>query len=241
MKQGIVMGCYDRFMIVLTKEGEFVKAKQISDCTIGEEVNFELFTQDKRIHLTKKITSHVLTVASIMLLIIVPLSLFYHQPKSYAFINIDANPSIEIELKRDLTVKNIKPLNVDAIHTIRHFEQTKGMAFEEFLSHLMMICEKSDYLDDKRQMLIGINYGIEETEHEQIDISDLKTDHDNWEIAAYNVPSEVREIAKQSHLSMNRVLANKMEEQDESILRMFEETNQDSIQKKDMITTFYDE
>jgi hypothetical protein len=110
MKKGIVMDIDDKFLTLLTPDGQFLRAKkQKRTCVLGEEITFTPFTK-----LKPTIGIKSLAVAAAVLLILLGSLLPLHQNnQAYAYMSIDANPSIELAINKKMQVVKLTPYNQD--------------------------------------------------------------------------------------------------------------------------------
>lgn len=98
MKKGVVMEVAKRHMIVLTKDGQFIRAKSESNVDIGEEVTYSpLPTYQFLTFFEKKMYS--VPLASILaILLIFPISSFFQATTVYGVVSLDMNPSVELSV-----------------------------------------------------------------------------------------------------------------------------------------------
>jgi hypothetical protein len=125
VKQGIIMEVNDRFLTLLTPEGEFLKARnQNSHYQIGQEISFvpvekESFFNGWSKVINKK-TAGILVAASFLLL-------FSFLPSKvdnevYAYMSIDGESSIELAVNKDLEVIDVIAYNDSGEEVIADIE-----------------------------------------------------------------------------------------------------------------------
>ncbi|WP_077357298.1 anti-sigma-I factor RsgI family protein [Virgibacillus halodenitrificans] len=214
MKKGIVMEKHSHYTIVMEKGGAFYKAKPI-DAMVGSEVCFEPFDGNKKTFLlfpTKKVSTSVrlLSMACVLLLLVLPFYFIVSVNKTYAYVNIDINPSVELELNKDLKVQSIHSLNKDGKELVSNLSDYKNQNVEKVIRMIMKESEHSGMINDQKNILVGVSYANGEVKDisvlEQVDNSFQKKRTD-WSVVTFNVPKHVREEAKNSNKSMNELMA----------------------------------
>ncbi|MBM7094585.1 anti-sigma factor domain-containing protein [Bacillus sp. H-16] len=112
MKKGVVMEKHKRFMIVLTKEGEFVKAKRSAGARIGEEVPYKP-ANTFLVSMLYEHKSMTLPVAAVLCFIVFFALPFPDDERAYGVVAFDINPSIGITLDRKYEVVDLIYYNED--------------------------------------------------------------------------------------------------------------------------------
>lgn len=161
MKRGIVLDINSDHLIVLTKSGDFVKAKKVSNCSVGEEIPFQIkrnfFNQFQFPELNIKIPSFQLkmvsAVALAFILIFSQFSSFTHSNDVYAYMAIDINPSMELSVNEDLEVINIQTFNEDAEIVVRKLKNWKFKDIKEVTKEIVRLCGTSGYLDNGKVLI----------------------------------------------------------------------------------------
>lgn len=114
MKQGIIMEVNDRFLTLLTPEGEFLKARnQNSHHQIGQEISFVPVEKESYFNGWSKVfykkTAGILVAASLLLLFtFIPTKV---DNEVYAYMSIDGESSIELAVNKDLEVIDVIAYN----------------------------------------------------------------------------------------------------------------------------------
>lgn len=114
MKEGIILEIDHLTAVIMTNEGEFLSLPAKPNWQKGHSVKFsevEVISNRKKEQGTPWVKRKVLIalIASVFFLFL-PLSI---PSQASTYITLDINPSLEMEIKKDL-VENIRPLNDDA-------------------------------------------------------------------------------------------------------------------------------
>nr|WP_263328241.1 anti-sigma factor domain-containing protein [Neobacillus sp. Marseille-Q6967] len=117
MKKGIIMEVNDSYLTLLTPDGEFLKAqKQDIPYSVGDEIHFFSLTahnsSNRSFHFRKmfNIKTVWLSIASLLLCFgsFIPI---YQSHKTYAYMSIDADTSIELGLNKQMQVVELTGFN----------------------------------------------------------------------------------------------------------------------------------
>jgi Anti-sigma factor N-terminus len=131
MKKGIVMEVDDPYLTLLTPDGEFLRARKMDRLySIGEEIDFFPVTdylERKKTNLIKNYFTLRKVLMSVAVLIVSLGSLFpvYQSNKTYAYMSIDANTSIEMGLNKNMEVVEIRGFTKEAEQIISQLDDWK--------------------------------------------------------------------------------------------------------------------
>lgn len=231
MKKGIVLEQHRKYTIILTKDGEFRKINPIRDAEIGMEITFDA-TPQRNTKVRKLIPSAaVLAAAACMFLLLLPF--IPSQNNIYAYVVVDINPSVELEITEDMKVNAVRSINDDAEVILEQLDEPKNKKIDVVMDEIIQTSEEQGLINEDKNMLVGVSY-TEEIEEEDIPspIEQFAENKTEWNIATFQVPSDVREEAVETNASMNEILASKLEEEPEV------EENLDD-QEKEIIHSFY--
>lgn len=212
MNKGIIMEKHRHYNIVLTHDGSFKKVKIAhEDNLIGEEIKFEpyisksFFKKDIQLPAIMKLGS----IAALIAIFVFFCFSFVGGNKTYAYITVDVNPSIEIEVDDLLRVQNISALNEDAEILLQELPKSQHENLELVIEEIIYKSEKLNMSNEEKNMLIGVSY-INESERKIIKNINQHFNHKStdWEIITFNVPQEVRQKAVENQTSMNEQFAN---------------------------------
>lgn len=205
------------FTIVMTDDGLFEKAYPIENASIGFEVEYEPMIKKQWLALVKEklFTMRIGALACVFLIALFSLFMLANNNSTYAYVDIDINPSIELEINEDLEVSGILPLNEDATLLLEKLGNVKGKDIEVVVDRIITLSEKTGLVNADKNVLIGVHYVEEDTSNSVLDVIDhhFTEKASEWEVITLEIPEEVRETAEENNISMNKVLANTVKEQ----------------------------
>lgn len=246
MNKGIVMEKRRRYMIVLMRNGIFQKAVPMEHTAVGDEVYFKPIASQKwplflfYRQQNRQISVNFIAVFCMLLLIIVPFYLTKGKDRTFAYVNIDINPSVELKIDETLRVSKMTALNKDGDHIVNKLTRSsyKNKELETVITEIMKQSEAEGLIKRGKNMLVGVSY-VEEDEQDA-HLTDrlrrhLSNDESSWRIAAFEVPEKVREKALKKQKTMNETMVNEIIEKDSG--------KENTVDKEDreIIQSFYEE
>lgn len=218
MRKGIIMEVNERFLTLLTPEGEFLKArKEKIHYEIGEEIQFFPFEEDRKKRFRQSVFNtykgkSVAALAIAMVIAIVSFLPFYSQNQVYAYMSIDVNPSIELSLNEDLQVIELAGYNDSGEQIVEQLNDWNKKDVEYVTEKILMLIREKGYFDGKKNVVIGtVHTGeiIEESE-KKLDQT-LKELEENFEeeqteFIAIEATEKERNLAKESGLTAGKLL-----------------------------------
>lgn len=201
-----------QYTIVLTAKGMFEKAVPITDADIGAEVAYEPLSRrrsirGKVIHTRKQ--AGVLAIACVLLLLLFPVYFIADTSRTYAYVNVDINPSLELAVDKKLKIHSVKPLNTDAKQLLQQMTDIEGKELAAGIEAIMQSSVEQHLLKNGKQMLIGVNQ--KEGKIKILNrLSQTLYSNVDWNIAAISIPDNVREMAQKKHASMNEIMAKQL-------------------------------
>ncbi|MFU2015501.1 anti-sigma factor domain-containing protein [Peribacillus butanolivorans] len=191
MKKGVILSINKRFVTLLTPEGEFLKTKkQERTYEVGEEITFSPFKPKVTLsfssfHLSFK-KKAVLSVAAALLILFSILPSYSSEHVS-AYMTIDVNPSIELELNDQLEVLKLTGLNEDGKLVIDKLTNWKGKEVKTVTNRIVETTKKLGYLKGNKQIVVSTTL---------LD-KDKKLDK--------NLKEEIKEISEQGNVSQTKM------------------------------------
>ncbi|MET3317066.1 UNVERIFIED_ORG: hypothetical protein ABIC97_000150 [Peribacillus simplex] len=191
MKKGVILSINKRFVTLLTPEGEFLKTKrQERTYEVGEEITFSPFKPKVTLtfssfHLSFK-KKAVLSVAAALLILFSVLPSYSSEHVS-AYMTIDVNPSIELELNDQLEVLKLTGLNEDGKLVIDKLTNWKGKEVKTVTNRIVETTKKLGYLKGNKQIVVSTTL---------LD-KDKKLDK--------NLKEEIKEISEQGNVSQKKM------------------------------------
>ncbi|MFJ8068983.1 anti-sigma factor domain-containing protein [Peribacillus sp. NPDC096447] len=191
MKKGVILSVNKRFVTLLTPEGEFLKTKrQERVYEVGEEITFSPAKQKftlafSKFHSSFKKTA-VLSIASTFLILFLILPSYFSGPVS-AYMTIDVNPSIELELDDDLEVLKLTGLNEDGKLVIGQLKDWKGKDIKTITNRIIETTKQLGYLKGNKQIVVSTTLLEKDKELDK------------------NLKEEIKEISEQDNVSNTKM------------------------------------
>lgn len=184
MKKGIVMHIDDAFLILLTPEGEFLRARKLEQTyTLGEEIYFYPIANTDKNPFLKRLNQFVklkpMWLAAIALIIILGSLLpMFQTDKAYAYLSIDVNPSIELGVNVKMQVIELKGFNPEGKKVVAQLKNWKKHSAAEVTKVLLINMQKKGLLENHKHVIFS-TVRIEKMEEEaekklQKNISEIK-------------------------------------------------------------------
>nr|WP_255770481.1 anti-sigma factor domain-containing protein [Oceanobacillus alkalisoli] len=221
------------FVIVLTADGSFEKAVPFNDkASIGEEVYFDKYIPKTRSRKIKIWRMRFISLCLIFTLGIFTMLYFTEEEETYAYVNIDINPSIELKVAKNMEIIDITPLNQDAEHIVSQLNKSEERDLQEVLTEILLSCDQLE----RKEILIGVSYTTDEKMGITNNIKEyFQTIDTDWQFIAFRLPGEVRELAVKNEISMNEEFATLIQSNQKELL----DTIDIDEDKMDKIHSFY--
>ncbi|WP_067724947.1 anti-sigma-I factor RsgI family protein [Oceanobacillus damuensis] len=247
MKKGIVLERHSDYTIIMTKDGSFEKVTVPGEnADVGEEVSYKPWKTEKKtvamLFPWKEMNMPIraLSMACIVLLLAFPIYFLAGESKTYAYVTVDINPSIEMEVDKDFNVQHIRAINEDASILLEDIPDYEDEYIEKVIEMILAETEQKGFINDERNMIVGISYAEENPEGTAPLPGKLDSYFSNvsgWEIATLVVPNNIRKQAVDKEISMNEEMASKILDEDKNSSM---ENSLDSTDKA-IIDSFYNE
>ncbi|RFU70986.1 hypothetical protein D0469_03315 [Peribacillus saganii] len=159
MKKGVVLAVDNRYVTLMTPEGEFIKMKRKrrGSYKVGEEI--ELVTSRESYRGTsflgiapKKV--YIAGAAAALLFGITYLPFFNNNNVS-AYMTIDVNPSIEIGLNDDLEVIKLNGLNKEGKRILRGIDDWKQQNVNDIAKKILLETESRGFLKKEKEVVFS--------------------------------------------------------------------------------------
>ncbi|MFC4559109.1 hypothetical protein ACFO3D_13000 [Virgibacillus kekensis] len=245
MKKGILMETNRRYSIMMRSDGVFERTKPVQGVSIGEEVRYQPLPEKRGFALLSGKTVgapyRITAMACMLLLLVMPFYFVLQTDSTYAYVNIDINPSIELEIDEDLEVTSVNPLNEDGQVIADKLEGYKGDKLNLVIDYIVTESEKLGLLSNGKNMLVGVSYLSDQTDVSVLSTVDdyFMTNNQDWNIATFNVPKEIREQAHKNKQSMNKIMAAGYAESGKEIETQVAESGDVNEQEKAIINSFF--
>lgn len=209
MKQGIIMEVNDRFLTLLTPEGEFLKApKQNRNYQIGQEISFVPVEKESFFNGWSKVfhkkTVGILVAASLLLI-------FTFIPSRgdnevYAYMSIDGESSIELAVNKDLEVIDVIAYNESGKEVIADIDW-KNEQVDKVSSEILSSIENQEVNSETQEIVVGTVFAgtqINKTDEKLHQVIDSLKKETEVEIADVQATAEERKEAKEQGVSVGK-------------------------------------
>ncbi|MGE7876822.1 anti-sigma factor domain-containing protein [Peribacillus muralis] len=191
MKKGVILSVNKRFVTLLTPEGEFLKTKRGERVyEVGEEITFSPVEHKTAFTILSFQSTFrkkaVLSIATTFLILFSILPSYFTGHVS-AYMTIDVNPSIELELDDQLEVLKLTGLNEDGMLVIGQLTNWKGKGIKTVTNRIVETTKELGYLKGKKQIVVSTT------------LLDKDKNLDN------HLKEEIKEISEQDNVSNTKM------------------------------------
>ncbi|WP_243291743.1 anti-sigma factor domain-containing protein [Bacillus sp. FJAT-47783] len=195
MKKGVVIEVNERFVTLLTPDGQFVKTNNVrGSYALGEEISFpnELSRIQRKASIPRFNGRIALALAVVMLLVLsIPI---FQKEDVYAYMTIDINPSFELEIDSDLLVTDIKPLNKDAKQIVKELSDWKNRSIQAVTDKIISVTENEGYLKKNQEIMIATIINSKEKKSDEKlekELNEMKKTYHDKEIKIETIKSDI--------------------------------------------------
>ncbi|MDQ2088057.1 anti-sigma factor domain-containing protein [Herbivorax sp. ANBcel31] len=213
-KEGVVLEFSKNKAIIINSENRYIMIKRKPDMLVGEVVEYEVFEEIKN----KKVAGIASTVAAISAIIVVAFLLYNNisiEKKTYAFIDIDINPSIELRIDQDNRVLKSYYFNESAKELLKEME-LDGLSVNEAVGLIVEKSEREGLIQLNQEDVVYVSAALNEDADIKYDKELLNVILKNIEINLNNlynrkiqvktksVACELRKNARENNISMGK-------------------------------------
>ncbi|SFA77489.1 anti-sigma factor domain-containing protein [Bacillus sp. cl95] len=151
----------ERFLTLLTPEGEFLRArKQDKQYSLGEEIHFFPLEVNQKVkdrffsfdRLSRKTIAFSTAAALLFFSVLIPLN---SDPKVYAYMSIDVNPSIELGINKELKVIELNAYNEEGKEIIDDITGWKNKDMTVITDKILNEVKEQGYFEKNHDILIS--------------------------------------------------------------------------------------
>jgi hypothetical protein len=160
MKKGVILEVKDRYVTLLTPDGEFMRTRKLQqDYQIGEELYFypmETEEGNRANVLTslRGMKGRLILLSLVMFLAVVLFPIYESRP-AYAYMSIDVNPSIELGLNDELQVISMEAFNQEGEEILDKMTDWKQERAVVVATQILNELEGMGYLNQEKEVLIS--------------------------------------------------------------------------------------
>ncbi|WP_059350617.1 anti-sigma factor domain-containing protein [Bacillus coahuilensis] len=223
MNKGIIMEVHNRYLILLTSEGEFVKGKKQDGVHVGEEIVFHHFREPLYTQLSNVMTilpKPVLMMVASIVFVFAILYPTFNQKSVYAYVSMETNIFVEFEVDEHLHVIDINTKDVDTRNLIAQLDW-KGKDVSEVITSILEKSEIVGLINSADNILVTSVLVKNNSTHDDVlsEIEEVRSSHENIEYVEGTI--EERTMAQEQGVSTGEYLKTQLESSEPNI-----ETNQ---------------
>lgn len=210
MKKGIILEIKERYVTLLTPEGEFMRTRKLQqDYQIGAELYFypmETEEGKRSVVLTslKGMKGRLILLSLVMFLAVVLFPVYESRP-AYAYMSIDVNPSIELGLNENLLVISMEAFNQEGEEVLEKMTDWKKEKAVDVATQILNEIEGMGYLNQEKEVLISTVRSEESSTDEELveTVKELQkiSDEEELVVTVVTATPEERENAVKQGMS----------------------------------------
>jgi len=183
--RGCVLENKSEYIIVLTKDSQYLKLRKRGDIKVGSKI---LFLEEDIIRDEKpKYSSYKTLVAAVFIIMIMSITLLqfgldFFGLQTYAIVSLDINPSLQFELNKKQLVKKVIPLDKEGENIID--DRMVGMAIDEAILLGIENAREKKYLNGENNIILVTDVIKKDSENYDLDYREsiIKGVKENTEI-----------------------------------------------------------
>lgn len=218
MNKGKVIDIQNKYVVVMNDQMTYDKIEKKNGLSLGKEIYY--FEEDLYKESKQPVKKYFLVAAVLfMMLFIQPLLV---AEEAYGYISVDINPSIELQVNKDLDVLAIEAINEDGKTYIK--EEWIGKPAKEVINFIIEETKRKGILNTERNfVLVSYYFNDEDPTSEEVFVQSLdelfnEKIHD-YEVAVIKSDAETYTGAKEANESLGKHVVNKkMNEKVEDLL-----------------------
>lgn len=204
MNKGVVLEKHNHFMIVMTNDGQFVKAKLDDEVDVGQETSYYPIRAKNWLGIWKEKHFLPAIAAAVMLIFLLPVLQLFSDERVYGFVTVDINPSIELQLNKDYEVIGAKGYNEDGEKMVLQLEEkVLGQPLNVVVDQLITKGNELGYLSNERDIYISSSLNLtEELWGESYDLW-MHTIQEKYEVNFFTISVDEETIEEAKKLSIS--------------------------------------
>ncbi|RCW41723.1 anti-sigma factor domain-containing protein [Paenibacillus prosopidis] len=219
MKRGVVMSIHKQHAVVVTADGQFLRASIQGTPQIGEEITFE---EEYKTSRTFKPAYWYTSAAAIVLVLLLPLLMIVQRDAHpvVAYLSMDINPSVEIGVDGNGKVRELRALNNDGQLIIKGLV-FKGVSLEIVAASILERAKGSHYLDTPNKDIFITSVLLDDSAANKLDyesilaekvdqalkslLAKLAAEAVSANVTTLTIPNELREEAEANGISSGKM------------------------------------
>ncbi|WP_404331293.1 anti-sigma factor domain-containing protein [Mesobacillus maritimus] len=243
MKKGVILEIKERYVTLLTPDGEFMRTRKLQqDYQLGEELYF--YPMEAEAGKTAKVLTSLkgmkgrLILLSLVMFLAVVLFPVYESRQAYAYMSIDVNPSIELGLNEKLLVISMEAFNQEGEEIIDNMTDWKQQRAVVVATQILNEMEGMGYLNQEREVLISTvnseNQSVDIELEETVKEIQKVTVEEELVVTVLTATPEERENAVKQGISAG-VYKQKQEPNNKNYTRDKDDLEKDKVNKPETV------
>ena len=183
--KGIILEKENDKIVVLTKDGKFVRRKITTNKEIGDEINISSIAY-------KKVVS---IAATLILIFTVTFGSYVAYAQPYGYVQVEGNSGVELTYNRQLRVIKVENINENQVEIDQEtIDELKGKKIEEAIG-----LTTSKVLEDEENTVVITCTTLNEDVKEAIENELQQNELDETEVIIFDVKKEDYQNAKKNN------------------------------------------
>lgn len=241
MNKGIVIEIHSSHVVLLLPSGEFVNGqKREGVISLGDEIVYQPLQRAVNKNRSKKVKAFVpvgafLAAAAIMFLFFLPM--FKTDAATMAYISVDINPSLEIEVDENGYVKSLKAYNQDGEFIIDQLDPNLGKV-STVMSSIIQKSKDAGFIKEDKSIIISPVYlsGIPTSLKESIMTNINRLKQEDMEVRVFIGSEEERSLALEKSKTVAMVNREELNQKANAVEPMPEEKISTPVVKEENVS-----
>ncbi|WP_080846869.1 anti-sigma factor domain-containing protein [Cytobacillus gottheilii] len=245
MKKGVIIEIDLDYITLLTPNGEFVRTPNKGESyLIGEEIEFTLPEAMRREGRFKRTTffasfnKGAVFTATVLIAIITSIAIpFIHESKTYGYVSIDTESSLELELNSENEVVDMIPFNQAGAAVMDNLNDWENNHIKEVASSVIVEMKNQGYLEINQPLVVATvrtNEGENNLYDQQLQSELLAVQADllqdeKVEVKVIHGTLHDRKLAKENGLTVGLYKSSFNQNEDENMLNANTETESNEL------------
>lgn len=205
--RGIIAEIDGSKMIVIAKNGDFIRCKKLPNYNIGDEITIP------RVNMTIVYKRMTAVAASFLIFAMLSSGVYaYYTP--YSYVSVDINPSLELSVNRFDKVIGVHAFNEDAEKVIKATDKIKNKGIDNALEKIINTASEQGYLQNEESNSVMIVVSSSNKKEEAIlsdKVSKASTEalshlSSNYEVILEKTQLENYKKIKKNNISPGKVI-----------------------------------
>lgn len=238
------MDMNERFLTLLTPEGEFVQInKKEQFYELGQEISIPIQEKQSSPFITflQSFKGKSLVAATMACMLALVTFIPFTDNDVYAYMSIDVNPSIELGVNEDLQVIEMIPYNEEGKQIVDELKGWKNEDITIVTEKVLTSIKENGYLEKEHQIVIGTVHTVERDKETEVKLQEalegLEKDiaKEEAEVISVEATEEERDLAIESGVTTGKYIVEQKKEKAQKKLpaNSNEKAKENQLKKKE--------